>query len=94
MGLGELTWEQLVSGLPPRSKARVDLTNSFLDELWNSLQHPPLSYMGDRFAYRSADGSYNVRRWRPALMADGGLMRCRTSCIRIWAPRTPPTPDP
>ena len=34
---------QLVSGLPAHSKARVDLTDSFIDELWNSLQHPPLS---------------------------------------------------
>lgn len=34
---------QLVSGLPAHSKTRVDLTNSFIDELWNSLQHPPLS---------------------------------------------------
>ncbi|KAL6715679.1 hypothetical protein ACLMJK_006640 [Lecanora helva] len=30
-----------------------------IDELWNSLQHPPMSYLGDKFAYRSADGSNN-----------------------------------
>lgn len=34
---------QLVSGLPAHSKSRIDLTASFVDELWNSLQHPPLS---------------------------------------------------
>ncbi len=34
---------QLVAGLPEGSKTRNDLTNSFIDELWNSLQHPPLS---------------------------------------------------
>ncbi len=34
---------QLVSGLPAHSKSRIDLTDSFIDELWNSLQHPPLS---------------------------------------------------
>ncbi|KAF2456698.1 fatty acid oxygenase PpoC [Lineolata rhizophorae] len=50
---------QLVADLPSRSKNRVDLTNAFLGELWNSLQHPPLSYMGDKFTYRQADGSYN-----------------------------------
>lgn len=50
---------QLVSGLPSLSKNRVELTNAFIDELWNSLQHPPLSYMGDKFTYRQADGSYN-----------------------------------
>ncbi|KAI9759515.1 MAG: hypothetical protein M4579_002274 [Chaenotheca gracillima] len=50
---------QLVSGLPPLSKNRIDLTNSFIDELWNSLQHPPLSYLGDKYTFRQADGSYN-----------------------------------
>ncbi|KAI9799736.1 MAG: hypothetical protein M1833_003855 [Piccolia ochrophora] len=50
---------QLVSGLPSLSKNRADLTNAFLDQLWNSLQHPPLSYFGDKFNYRQADGSYN-----------------------------------
>ncbi|KAI9884215.1 MAG: hypothetical protein M1823_004008 [Watsoniomyces obsoletus] len=50
---------QLVSGLPQRSQRRADLTNAFVDELWNSLQHPPLSYLGDKFTYRQADGSYN-----------------------------------
>lgn len=34
---------QLVAGLPAHSTSRVDLTDSFIDELWNSLQHPPLS---------------------------------------------------
>ncbi|KAL9596957.1 MAG: hypothetical protein Q9219_005468 [cf. Caloplaca sp. 3 TL-2023] len=50
---------QLVAGLPSNSKLRVDLTNSFIDELWNSLQHPPMSYLGDKFSYRQPDGSYN-----------------------------------
>lgn len=31
----------------------------FLGELWNSLDHPPKSYLGNDFAYRSADGSNN-----------------------------------
>lgn len=53
--------KQLVSGMPPLSKTRVDLTNAFIDQLWNSLQHPPLSYLGEKYAYRSGDGSYNVR---------------------------------
>ena len=51
---------KLVAGLPSHSKTRVDLTNSFIDELWNNLQHPPLSYLGDKYQYRQADGSYNV----------------------------------
>ncbi|OGE58533.1 hypothetical protein PENARI_c001G08740 [Penicillium arizonense] len=50
---------QMVADLPGNSKNRTELTNVFLDELWNSIPHPPLSYMGDDFKYRSADGSNN-----------------------------------
>lgn len=50
---------QMVADLPGHSKNRTELTNQFLDELWNSLPHPPLSYMGDEYKYRSADGSNN-----------------------------------
>lgn len=50
---------QLVSSLPSHSKNRVELTNAFLDQLWSSLPHPPLSYVGDAYEYRSADGSNN-----------------------------------
>ena len=80
---------QLVSELPSRSKTRVDLTNAFLDELWNSLQHPPLSYLGDKFQYRQADGSYNVS---VGIGQDRVLVLTflRISCIHIWAPQTPP----
>ncbi len=51
---------QLVSELPHNSRKRVQLTNSFLSELWYTLDHPPLLYIGEKFQYRTADGSYNV----------------------------------
>ncbi|TAQ84850.1 hypothetical protein B7494_g6827 [Chlorociboria aeruginascens] len=35
------------------------LKDGFIGELWNTLEHPPLSYMGDDFTFRKADGSYN-----------------------------------
>jgi hypothetical protein len=38
------------------------LTNSFIDELWNSLEHPPAIHLGDKYKYRQADGSYNNPR--------------------------------
>lgn len=50
---------QLVSNLPSDSKLRVELTNKFLGELWYSLEHPPSIYVGEKFEYRQADGSYN-----------------------------------
>ncbi|KAM7213392.1 hem peroxidase [Rhypophila decipiens] len=50
---------QMVANLPSHSKTRVELTNSFLGELWYTLEHPPSMYLGDKFVYRHADGSYN-----------------------------------
>ncbi|KAK3689370.1 heme peroxidase [Podospora appendiculata] len=50
---------QLVSNLPSNSKLRVELTNDFIKQLWDSLEHPPSLYVGDKFQFRQADGSYN-----------------------------------
>ena len=49
----------LTASLPETSKNRLKLTHTIVDTLWDSLQHPPLSYMGDKFQYRQADGSHN-----------------------------------
>ena len=51
---------QLVAALPRSSKNREVLTGKLIDQLWESLQHPPLSYVGPQFQYRQPDGSYNV----------------------------------
>lgn len=50
---------QLVAGLPSNSKLRVNLTNSLIGELWNTLEHPPMSYLGGKYVYRQPDGSHN-----------------------------------
>lgn len=50
---------QLTSRLPPSSKVRISLTTSQVDKLWDSLQHPPLSYLGPSNRFRKADGSGN-----------------------------------
>lgn len=42
---------------PDKSALRSDLTNKFVDVLFTSLQHPPLSYLSDDFKYRMPDGS-------------------------------------
>jgi linoleate 8R-lipoxygenase/9,12-octadecadienoate 8-hydroperoxide 8R-isomerase len=47
------------SKLPDGSKNREVLTNKFVEQLWNDLQHPPQSYLGKKYQYRSADGSFN-----------------------------------
>lgn len=43
----------------PDTKFGNDITGGFLTQLYNDLQHPPLSYLGDDYVYRSADGSHN-----------------------------------
>ena len=53
----------LTASLPETSKTRAKLSDTIIDGLWDSLQHPPLSYLGDKFQYRTADGSYNVSTW-------------------------------
>jgi linoleate 8R-lipoxygenase/9,12-octadecadienoate 8-hydroperoxide 8R-isomerase len=49
----------IASKLPAESKNRESLTNKFLTQLWNDLEHPPQSYLGAKYQYRSADGSFN-----------------------------------
>lgn len=51
---------QLVSKLPHNSLTRDKLTNTFIQELWESLEHPPLIHVGEDTRYRRADGSNNV----------------------------------
>jgi hypothetical protein len=51
---------QLIASLPSTSKLQVQLTGTLISKLWVTLQHPPLSYLGAGFKYRTADGSNNV----------------------------------
>ncbi|KAG9254518.1 heme peroxidase family protein [Emericellopsis atlantica] len=61
---------QLAASLPNDSKLRSDLNAKFIGTLWRNLQHPPISYLGDEFRYRSADGSNNNFMY-PQLGASG-----------------------
>ncbi|KAF2497886.1 hypothetical protein BU16DRAFT_548887 [Lophium mytilinum] len=45
--------------LPDGSGLRTKLTDLFLTQLWNDLEHPPQSYLGGKYQYRAADGSNN-----------------------------------
>lgn len=78
---------QLVAGLPTKSRTRVLLTDQFINELWYSLDHPVLNFIGEKYMYRSADGSNNnplypqmgaagttyARSVRPTIMSPGAL---------------------
>jgi hypothetical protein len=52
---------QLATSLPDGSETQTKLTGTLIKGLWDSLQHPPFSYLGDENEYRTADGSNNVR---------------------------------
>lgn len=50
----------VTASLKPSSKSRKRLTHTIVRTLWDSLEHPPRSYLGEKFQYRTPDGSYNV----------------------------------
>ena len=81
---------QLVAGLPSKSRLREELTNTFLNELWYTLDHPPLLYLGEKHQYRMADGSWN-NPMNPMLGAAGSTYArsCRPGVIPLGA-----MPDP
>ncbi|KAI0813448.1 linoleate diol synthase [Xylaria sp. FL0064] len=71
---------QLVAGLPNGSRLRTELTNNFINQLWSTLDHPPLLYVGEKHEYRQADGSWN-NPMNPMLGAAGSTYArtCRPS---------------
>lgn len=81
---------QLVAGLPTGSRLREELTNAFINELWDTLDHPPLLYMGEKHEYRMADGSWN-NPMRPMNGAAGSqyARTCRPGIVPLGA-----LPDP
>ncbi|KAM0326950.1 hypothetical protein ACHAQA_006071 [Verticillium albo-atrum] len=81
---------QMVAKLPHNSRVREQLTNTLIEELWDSLDHPPLLFVGDDTRYRRADGSNNNPLY-PWLGAAG------STYARSCAPKTPTLgamPDP
>ncbi|KAF2727140.1 hypothetical protein EJ04DRAFT_539107 [Polyplosphaeria fusca] len=75
----------VAADLPDGSKLREKVTGGFLTQLWNDLDHPPQSYLGAKFQYRSADGSNNSFV-NPSLGAAG------TPYARTTKPETIQTP--
>lgn len=76
---------RIAATLPEGSKNRDMLTSKFLTQLWNDLEHPPRSYLGTKYQYRSADGSNNSLL-HPQLGAAG------TPYARTVKPSTMQTP--
>lgn len=63
--------------LPPNSQLGEALENNLVRLLWNDLNHPPSSYLGQA-KYRSADGSGNNFQ-NPRLGAAGERKSSRPS---------------
>ena len=49
----------LVGALSNDSRARSKLIESSVSEKYEKMLHPPLTYLGDAFQYRQADGKFN-----------------------------------
>lgn len=81
---------QLAADLPIASRTSDTLTNSFLNQLWTDLQHPPQSHLGQEYIYRKADGSNNNILW-PHLGA-AGQPYARTVRPRKMQPVARPDP--
>ncbi len=55
---------EIAGMLPHDSPIRNAVQAKTVTTLYNSLQHPPASYLGEKHQYRTADGSYHVRNTR------------------------------
>lgn len=78
------------AALPDGSGTREKVTASFLEQLWNDLQHPPQSYLGSQYQYRTADGSYNSLT--EPQVGKAGTPYART--VKPTTMQTPARPDP
>jgi len=61
--VGSLICGKVASDLPLNSSNGIKLTDAFRSQLWNDLNHPPASYLGDDSRFRHADGSGNNIMW-------------------------------
>lgn len=76
------------ASLPDDSKNRKTLTDQFLTQLWTDLDHPPQSYLGEKFQYRSADGSFNSLV-HPQLGAAGTPYARTVKPVKMQTPALP-----
>jgi linoleate 8R-lipoxygenase/9,12-octadecadienoate 8-hydroperoxide 8R-isomerase len=68
------------TGFPDNSTTGKTVTDGFLTTLYNDLQHPPISYLGKNYQYRSADGSFNS-------LKHPDLGKAKTPYARTVAPK-------
>ena len=50
---------KVIASLPENSKSRQDQLKEKVTSKYDKMLHPPLTYLGDAFQYRAADGKFN-----------------------------------
>lgn len=56
---------ELAAALPEESKGGNVIAGEMVKHLWETLDHPPLTSLGDQYKYRAADGSNNMSASTP-----------------------------
>lgn len=80
----------LLSKLPSTSAEGKRLGDSFIQTLWKSLEHPPISSLGEDFKYRRPDGSGN--NIHMPMLGAANTPYARTVAPLVFQP--PNQPDP
>ncbi|KAI1497119.1 linoleate diol synthase precursor [Biscogniauxia marginata] len=80
----------LLAKLPPHSREGKNLTDTFINTLWYSLEHPPPQIRTKDHRYRAADGSHN--NFRTPMMGAANTPYARTTPATIL--QGPNFPDP
>ena len=57
----------MAGALPFNSPFRNKVQATTVSTLFNSLEHPPKSYLGEQHQYRTADGSHHVSSYAQRL---------------------------
>jgi hypothetical protein len=81
---------QLISKLPATSVTGEQLTDGFINHLWDALSHPPATNLDEKYRYREPDGSNNNIR-APKL---GAAMTHYARTTQAMVFQSPDQPDP
>ncbi|KAI6379818.1 hypothetical protein MCOR25_001951 [Pyricularia grisea] len=82
---------QLLSKLPPTSTNGKKVTDGLITGLWESLDHPPVSSLGEKYRFREADGSNNNIH-KPTLGVAGSHY-ARSAKPMVYQNPNPPEPE-
>lgn len=82
---------QLLSKLPPTSTNGKKVTDGLITGLWESLDHPRVSSLGEKYRFREADGSNNNIH-NPTLGVAGSHY-ARSAKPMVYQSPNPPAPE-